>query len=133
MSALIRDTNLKVTKALPAAGDTNYSDAIDLQEASPGITTRKFQVEVAVPALPSLADAKTYIATLQDSADGASFADVASLASLSFLGAGGAGAAAATRLYKLPEDIRRYIRVKSVVLSSGGDNTAKSVTLSVVY
>lgn len=129
---LIRDTNLLVTKALPAAAATNYTDGIDLGDQAPGISRGNFQLEVAIPALPSLADSKTYTATLQDSADNATFADVAVLAPIVLTGAGGAGAAAKTQLFPLPKDLRRYVRVKSVVQSVGGDNTAKSVTLSVV-
>lgn len=130
--SLIRDTNLLKTKALPAAGATNYSDSIDLSDKAPGIQHESKQIEVAIPALPSLADAKTYTATLQDSADDSTFADVAPLASIILTGAGGAGASAKTQLFPLPKDLRRYIRVKSVVQSAGGDNTAKSVTVSIV-
>jgi hypothetical protein len=130
--SLIRDTNLVKTKALPAAAATNYSDSIDLADKLPGIQHEAKQIEVAIPALPSLADAKTYTATLQDSADDSTFVDVAPLASIILTGASGAGAAAKTQLFPLPKDLRRYIRVKSVVQSAGGDNTAKSVTLSIV-
>lgn len=132
MSSLIRDTHLVVTKALPAAAATNYTDFIDLGDQAPGLKLDDWQLEIAVPALASLVDAKTYIATLQDSADGVTAADVAPLAPVTLLGAGGAGAAAKTQLYPLPKDLRRYVRVKSAVLAAGGDNTAASVTLSAV-
>lgn len=130
--SIIRDTNLLKTKALPAAAATNYSDSIDLGDQAPGLQHEAKQIEVAIPALPSLADDKTYTATLQDSADDSTFADVAPLAPIVLTGAGGAGAAAKTQLFPLPKDLRRYVRVKSVVQSAGGDNTAKSVTLSIV-
>jgi hypothetical protein len=133
MPSLIRDTNLKATKALPAAAATNYSDAIDLIGTNPGIKARRLQLEVAVPALPSLVDAKTVTLTPQDSADNSTFADIATLAPVVLTGASGAGAAAVTRLFKLPEDVRRYVRLKQVVLTAGGDNTAKSVVTSIVY
>lgn len=129
---LIRDTNLLVTKALPAAAATNYTNAIDLGDKAPGLKLDDWQLEVAIPALPSLVDAKTYIATLQDSADNVTFADIAPLSPITLLGAGGVGAAAKTQLFPLPKDLRRYVRVKSVVLAAGGDNTAISVTLSAV-
>lgn len=132
MSTLIRDTNLLVSKALPAAAATNYSDAIDLGDQAPGLKLKSWQIEVAIPALPSLVDAKTYTGTLQDSADNATFADVVVLAPIVLTGAGGAGAAAKTQLYPLPKDIRRYLRLKNVVLTAGGDNTAKSAQLSMV-
>lgn len=129
---LIRDTNLVVTKALPAAGATNYTDAIDLGDQAPGISRDDFQLEVAIPALPSLADTKTYKATIQDSADGSSFDDVAALGIITLTGVSASGAAAKTQIFPLPKDLRRYVRVKNVVEGSGGNNTAVSVTLSVV-
>lgn len=129
----IRDTNLKKTKALPAAAATNYSDAIDLLDSAPGIKTRNAEIEVVLPATPSLVDAKTVTLTLQDSADGSSFAAIPTLAAIVATGASGAGAGAITRLFKLPETVRRYIRLKQDMLTAGGDNTAISTTLSVVY
>ena len=130
---MIRDTNLKKTKALNAAAGTIYSDSIDLIDSAPGIKLRNAQIEVAMPATPSLADTKTIIATIQDSADNSSFADVASLNPLTVTGASGAGAAAVTRKYKAPEDLRRYVRVKFVEASAGGDNSGVSATFSVIY
>lgn len=129
----IRDANLSVSKALPAAAASNYSDAIDLGDQSPGLSKLDdWQLEVAIPALPSLVDAKTYTGTLQDSADNATFADIAVLAPVILTGAGGAGAAAKTQLYPLPKDLRRYVRLKNTVLTAGGDNTAVSAKLSAV-
>lgn len=129
----IRDTNLKVTKALPAAAATNYSDPIDLIDSAPGIKMRAAEIEVALPATPSLVDAKTITLTLQDSADNSSFAAIDSLATIVATGAGGAGGDAVTRKYKLPENVRRYIRIKQDVLTAGGSNVAISTTLSVIY
>lgn len=132
MASLIRDTNLKVTKALPAANATNYSDALDLQDKAPGIKMRDAQIEVVLPATQNLADTKTATITLQDSADNSSFADIATLAPIVATGAGGVGAATITRLFKLPEDVRRYVRTKQAIAAVGGDNTAVSVSLSYV-
>lgn len=133
MSGLIRDTNLKVTKALPAAAATNYTDAIDLIDSAPGIKMRNAQLEVVIPDLPALIDAKTYTGTLQDSADGETFAAIPTLAPIVITGVDTPGADGVTRLFKCPEDIRRYVRLKQDVLTGGGDNTAVSATLSVVY
>ena len=133
MPDLIRDNNLKVTKALPAAGATNYSASIDLRAGTPGVTQDDAQLEVAIPALPSLADAKTATVTVQDSADDSTFADVPALAPVVLTGVSTSGAAAVTRLFPLPKDLRRFVRVKQVVQSAGGDNTAKSSVTSLVY
>lgn len=130
---MIRDTNLSVTKALPAAAATNYSDSIDLIDSAPGIKMRNAQVEVAIPDVPALIDAKTITATLQDSADDSTFTDIPTLAPIVITGVDTPGADGVTRKFKLPEDVRRYIRLKQVVLTGGGDNTGVSTTTSVVY
>ena len=132
-TSFIRDTNLRAVKVLPAANATNYSDPIDLLDSNPGLKMRDAQIEVALPATPSLVDAKTVTLTLQDSADGTNFTDIATLAPIVVTGASGAGAAAVTRRFKLPGDVRRYIRTKQAVLAAGGDNTAVSITTSVVH
>lgn len=132
-STFVRDENLKVSKAYPAAAATANSDAIDLGDTYPALMLGDAQIEIAAPAVPNLADTKTATHTLQDSADGSSFAAVAELQPLVQTGASSAGADAATRRYKAPAGLRRYIRVSTAVASAGGDNTAKSVELSVVF
>jgi hypothetical protein len=129
----IRDTNLKKTKALPAAAATNTSDSIDLLDSAPGIKLRNAKIEVALPATPALVDAKTIALAIHDSADNSSFAAIPTLASVVATGAGGAGAAAITREFKLPESVRRYIRLSQTVESGGGSNIAVSSSLSVIY
>lgn len=130
---LIRDTNLRKAKALPAANSTNYTDAIDLISSSPGINARGYQYEIDVPALPALVDTKKATFTIQDSADGVNFTNVDTLAPLVLTGASGAGAAAVKKLYKLPENIRRYVRHSNNIENGGGDNTAKLVAASIVW
>ena len=82
----IKDADLIVTKALPAAGASNNSDTITLGTEPP----EELQVELSVPALPSLADTKTATFTFQDSADNPSFAAIPELATLVMTGSGGA-------------------------------------------
>ena len=133
MSDYIRDEQLKVTKALPAAAATNYSDSIDLRDSAPGIKMRNAEIEVALPATPSLVDDKTVTLTLQDSADDSTFADIEQLAAIVVTGAGGGGGSAVPRKFKLPDDVKRYVRLKQAVLTAGGSNVAISTTVSVVY
>ncbi len=128
MDRSIQDANLRVTKALPAAGASNQTDPIDLGAAAPGISVENIDLVVDVPATASLADTKTHTLKVQDSADGSSFADVALLATQTRTGAGGAGAAASSYRWKLPPSIRRYIRISQTVEASGGNNTAVSIT-----
>jgi len=128
----IRDAALKVTKACPAAGANHNTDTIDLGCTNPGASVESFEVEIAIPALPNLADGKTLTVKLQDSADDATFADIAELASVVVTGASSNGSAAATRTVRLPSTTKRYVQANLAVAGSGGDNTAKSVVVSLL-
>lgn len=128
-----KDAALVILTALAAAGATANSAAINLGAVEPGQLVNEFDVLIEVPATPSLVDAKTVIFTLQDSADGTTFAAIPELATLTILGAGGVGAAAAERRVKLPTSVRQYLRLSQVTLAAGGDNTAISSTLSLVF
>ena len=128
----IRDAALKVTKACPAAGANHNTDTIDLGCKNPGASVESFEVEIAIPALPSLADGKTLTVKLQDSADNTTFADVEQLASVVVTGASGNGSAAKTVVVRLPSDVNRYVQANLAVVTGGGDNTAKSVVVSLL-
>jgi hypothetical protein len=132
MSRAIRDNLLKVTKALPAAAANSNSGSIDLEQASAFPINEGFDVELAVPALPDLVEAKTVIFTFQDSADDSSFAAITGLSTLTITGGSGDGAAAVTRKIRLPSLTRRYVNVNAAVLTAGGDNTGVSYTLSLL-
>jgi len=129
MNRILKDAELIVTKALPAAGASNVSATITLGKGVP----EELQVELSVPALPSLADTKTATFTFQDSADDSSFTAIPELATLVLTGTGGTGAAAATRTVSLPPSVREYLNVACAVAGSGGDNTAKSYTVSLKF
>lgn len=128
----LKDLNLQAIKALPAAGATNYSAAIDTANVNPG---RLYDVELLIelPATPSLVDAKTITLQVQDSADGVTFANVADIPAQVATGAGGVGAAALAYQCKLPIGLRRYVRLANTVLAAGGDSTAISSSLSFVF
>jgi len=127
----LKEALLIRTLALPAAGANASTASIDLGQVPPN--GFRFEVELDLPALPSLADTKKTTITLEDSADGVTFNPVAGLATLEVTGAGGAGAAATTRRVRLPADLRRYLRAKAAGESAGGNNTAKSLTLALVF
>ena len=127
-----RDAALTVTKACPAAGASVNTATIDTGSAGDASLANAV-VEIAIPALPSLAEGKTLTVKLQDSADNSTYADVAELASVVVTGAADAsGSAAATRTVRLPSGVRRYIQANLAVAGSGGDNTAQSVTVSLL-
>ena len=127
----LKDAELIRTVALPAAGATATTDAFNLLQKPPH--ENHFEVELALPSLPSLADTKKATVTLEDSEDGTTFATIAALASLEVAGAGGAGASTITRKVRLPSDVRQYIRAKVDVEADGGDNTAKSLAMALVF
>jgi len=133
MSRKLLDSSLSVTTALPAAGATANSASIDLRQTTADTINEQFEVQVLLPATPSLADTKNVTITFQDSADNSSFAAIPELATLVVTGAGGVGASAATRTVRLPSSARRYLRISQAVDSAGGSNTGVSTTLQLLF
>jgi len=135
MGYAVKDTALKVTKALPNGAATVYSDGIDLGHGSKGDFLANAEFKVSAPALTTaqLPDTKTMTYTLQHD-DAAGFGTVADLLPgvIVQTGAGGAGAAAATFTIRLPVDVKRYVRVKAVG-SAAGDASAASMTFEVLF
>lgn len=127
----IIDNLMQRTKALPAAGASASTDVVDLGVTSPANGTQvPLQIRLTLPALPSLADTKNCTLEIQDcdTSDG-SFASVEGTGNMKVTGAGGAGAAAKVFRVFLPPNVRRYLKAKATVDGSGGDNTAKSLTV----
>lgn len=121
-------------KALPAAAATNYSDSIDLgfDPSTHGNSIDGF-LQVYLPATPSLADTKTVTLSIEDSADNSSFAAATGTPTFVATGASAAGAAALTGEVQIPTTLRRYVRLKQVVASVGGDNTAIKSRFALIY
>jgi len=130
----LRDANFIKTKALPAANATNLTDVIDLQAVLGNPDPEAFLIEVAVPALPANSDAtKTILITLQDSEDDSSYADVEPLIQCKIPGVATTGSAAKTFTFRTPPGLRRYVKFLQTVPTGAGDNTAKSVTYSLLF
>jgi hypothetical protein len=129
----LKDAQLIVTKALPAAAANHNTGTIDLESVANWPSTEKVAVQISVPALPALVEAKTVTIKLQDSADNSSYADIEELASLVITGGTGNGAAAVTREVFLPPTTKRYIQANIAVLTAGGDNTGVSLTLALLF
>ena len=127
----LKDAQLIRQLALPAAGAAASTDPINLTQVPPHEC--HFEMELTLPALPSLADGKKATVELEDSADGENFASIAALAALEVTGAGGNGSAETIRRVRLPSDTRQHVRVTATVEAAGGDNTAKSLTLAMVF
>jgi len=128
-----RDTVLTTTKACPAAGANHNTATLDLKSTTAGAFADSVEVEIAIPALPSLATGKTLTVKLQDSANDSTYTDIPELAAVVVTGATGTGgSAAATRVIRLPSSAKRYLQANLAVAASGGDNTGKSVTVSLL-
>jgi hypothetical protein len=126
------DANLSKTTALPAANASNISASIPLNSGTAG-RIPAVELHIALPATPSLVDAKNITLTVKDSADGVTFNAVADIPVITVTGAGGVGAAAVDRRFKLPIGIRNYIALAQAVDNAGGDSTAISSTFELVF
>jgi hypothetical protein len=140
----LRDALLQSTKALPAAAATNYSDSIDTQ--GPGPHRERMELEVLVPVLPILVDAKTVTFELEHSDDDSTFTDVGDFVLTNDDSATVTGAytvvltgsetpgtpGPVTFRFPIPSFAKRYIRVSQDVLTAGGDNTAATVTYTLL-
>jgi hypothetical protein len=134
----LRDLNLTVSKALPAAGAANLSASIDTTNVNPGRVAGgnvvgSFELLIELPATPALVDTKTIILKLQDSADNITFTDNVDVPAQTLTGAGGVGAAALAYQFKAPITMKRYILLSQAVLAAGGDSTALSGVLSLIF
>lgn len=127
----LKDALLTRTLALPAAGASASTAPIDLTSASQAES--HFEVEVRVEALSNLAAGKSVTVTLEDSANGSAFAAIAGLAPLEITGGVGGGAAAASLRVRLPAAARRHLRATADVEADGGDNTAASLSLALIF
>lgn len=127
----LKDAQLTQSVALAAAGASVSTTPIDLSQPPPN--EHQFEVELALPALPELADAKTVSVTLEDSEDGESFAAIPELATLVVTGSGGTGSAPATRRVRLPSSARRHLRATAATQADAGNLTAHKLTLALVF
>lgn len=129
----LRDLDFEVSKALPAAAATAYTDSIDLGQSKIQ-SLEAIEFEISIPATPNLVDAKTITIAVQDSADDSTFAAVDPAISTVITGvATSQGGPAKTVRFRLPSQTRQYVRLATTVLNAGGDNTAKSVTLAALF
>lgn len=127
----MKDASLIKTVALPAAAASASTAAIDLGVPNAdqiGVV----KVTITLPALPALVDDKTVTVSLTDCAtSGGSYTAIPGVGNLVVTGAGGAGAAAKTWVLYLPPHTKQFLKGKADVLTGGGDNTAKSLTIEV--
>lgn len=128
---LVRDAQLSVTKALPAAAANNNSGTIDLGTGP--FHQEEIVIEISIPAMSAHSDTtKNVVIKLQDSADDSTYNDVSPAISFTLAGVASTGTSATVKRLKLPPGTRRYIQFNQAVDSGGPTLTAKSVTYSVL-
>lgn len=127
---LLADANLSVTKALPNdAAKTVSTAGIDLEKSAAGLHLAQCELEISAPALSGtiLPDGKTMTYKIEHDAK-ADFSTVADLFPSAIVQTGKAtsgGADAATKRFRLPTDVKRYIRL---TVTSGANTTDASAT-----
>jgi len=130
---LIGDAALKIVTAIVAQNTNANTAKLDLGSPTAYAANEKLDLQLSVPATPSLANGQTLIFTVQDSADGITFAAIPTLAVLTLTGAGGVGAAAAAVVYRLPGSTREFINVNVAASATAGNNTAVSSTWQLLF
>jgi len=128
----IQDAALQLTKALPAAGASNQSDALDLGAVG-GIKPECVEVEIQVPAIAAHVTTSSDITLkLQDSADNSSFADVDAIHQTVIPGVAVTGSVAKNARFRLPSQTRRYVRFNQAC-GATDNNTGSSIVYKFLF
>ena len=131
MSKSLRDILLDVSRSLPAQNTNANSTAIDLKQALPDSLPEHFELQISVPATTT-ATGQTITCTIQDSDDNSTFATVEQLEPLLLTGASNV-TALTTRNFRLPSDVKRYVRVNIAMSATTGDQTAITAGIRLVF
>lgn len=136
----VYDLTTTTVLAMPSAASTTVDGTmIDLGSVANEVLAEGLEVHLSFPALSTTIapDTRTFIFSIEDSADNSSWAALSPVASKTYTGAGGAGvsavAATAPFQFKLTPNVRRYIRVKCVSGASTTDASALSYTVRLAY
>ncbi len=136
MSLLLKDTQLKGTRALPSAASTTVDGAtIDTGASTRADFVAPCEFLLTVPALNTtqLPDTKTVTYSVLESANSdMSSPTVKYTGVLTQTGAGSAGAAGATFKFRTEVNPSRYVGVRAVTGSGTGDCSAASATLEML-
>lgn len=134
----LKDTLVKVTRALPAAASSSVTSAsaIDLGHGANGNPLFKGELLLSAPAVTTTMAPDTRTLTYDiihsDNSDLSSPVTIVAAAILQ-TGAGGVGAAAATFRFKPASNSKRYVGVKVTSGASITDSSAVSATLEGVF
>ena len=136
---LLADGQLTRTIAMPTGASAVTTAGIDLEQNVTGDFAANAELLFTAPALTTamLADAATVIYAIVTGAtvDGSGVIQsptVVANAVLTQTGAGGAGAATASRRFKFPTDVQRYVGVRATK-SASGDASSVSLRAQLVF
>lgn len=133
---LMADAKLAVTRLLPAAASATVNSlGIDLETGTRSDFVAPTEILVSAPALSTTIapDTRTMTYHVQHDTDPA-FGTAVTIANSLIVqtGAGGVGAAATTARFKLPSNVKRYIRLQIVSGASTTDASALSATMQLL-
>ncbi len=130
----LQDAQLAATANLPNAANTVNASGIDLGAAAPYPIQEKLTAQISHTAAPG-ANNKNINFALQDSADNTAFANVSLIANpvLRSVDANNNGHSANSVTIALPPSIRRYIRCTATGELNGGDSSAGTFTLKLLF
>lgn len=130
----LKDATLAVTAALPNAGNTVNSNGIDLGSTAPYPVTEKFTVKISTTAANG-SNSKNINIRIMDSADNTTFANVATIGNpvLRVTDNANAGFPAGAATIQLPPGIQRYIRATALGEANGGDASAGTFSLELLF
>ena len=121
-----------VTTLTSSASQTKFSSSIDLNATGADRIGDIAKLKLDVPTLSgTLTSTHTITYTVQDSADNSTFADVNTTTMKGFVYTG-TDAAAVDSFWPIPDNIRRYVRLKIVSGAAAEDCSAVSVTFQVL-
>jgi hypothetical protein len=135
MPQTARDAALEVTRALPNGAATVTSTSLQVKADASKDFVADTELEIAAPAVTTamLGDAATLKYSIVEG-NAADLSDATVLAGdvLVQTGAGGAGAAAATKRFRLPSTVKKYVGLRAVK-SAAGDATGVLAVLRFLF
>lgn len=114
------DAALSISTAFAAVTVAASSLALNLGQVQN--VTPHFEIEVNVPALPTLVAGESVSFKLQDSADGTTFADIG--VGFTVNGVASTGSPAVSRRFGLASTTRQYVQLVATNAAGGPDLTA---------
>ena len=113
---------------MPTQGNIVIQAAIDLGPTSPALAGTVSDLIINAPDGATLNSGQTLTFNVQDSADNTSFANVNTLPSYVVTGVSNVVPANSFRTFRLPPNIRRYVRVSCAASATAGTSASASFT-----